>query len=192
MITIIDYEMGNLNSVEKALELALKNKNINKKIEITNDKDKIKRADAVILPGVGAFREAMRYLNNYDLVETLRIVAQTKPFLGICLGYQLMFDKSYEDSETVGLGLMRGEVQRFSSQMLKIPHMGWNKVGDDYYYFVHSYYVNVKEDVEVLYADYGVRFAAGVKKDNLWGFQFHPEKSQVSGIKILEQFVLKI
>jgi glutamine amidotransferase len=126
------------------------------------------------------------------LIDTLKEAAKRKPFLGICLGYQLMFDKSYEDGEFEGLGLLSGEVKKFTNLSLKIPHMGWNKIKDKYYYFVHSYYVDTDEDAEILYCDYGIKFAAGVKKENIWGFQFHPEKSQENGIFLLEQFLKKL
>jgi glutamine amidotransferase len=221
MITIIDYGMCNLNSVEKALELAISNKNLNKEIKITSDKNIIENSDAIILPGVGAFGAAMKNIEKLGLADLIKKISliDKKPFLGICLGYQLLFDKSYEDGEFKGLGILKGEVKKFESkQNLKIPHMGWNNVdfgslgdvgdlgGDlrdnhccplqrsvqdnSYFYFVHSYYVEVGKNFEgnIFWTDYGIKFAAGIQYENIIGLQFHPEKSQDNGIKILENW----
>ena len=204
MISIIDYGMGNLASVQKALELALSNKKINQKILITSDRQIIEQADAIVLPGVGAFGIAMKHLKELGLVDVIKDVAlvQKKPFLGICLGYQLLFDKSYEEGEYDGLGIIHGEVKKFDESMgLKIPHMGWNTVdfgggtSNLYFYFVHSYYADVREtnaNQKIFWTEYGIKFAAGIQKDNIFGVQFHPEKSQTNGIKLLENWCREI
>lgn len=197
-IAIIDYQMGNLRSVQKAVE------RVGGEAVVTNDRAELARADKIILPGVGAFRDAIRELRQRDLVEPVRdAVASGKPFLGICLGLQLLFDVSYEGGEHEGLGILPGKVVRFAANDLKVPHMGWNEtrfLGDSaltqslpptaHFYYVHSYYV-VPEDNRVIAAeaDYGISFCAMIARDNLYATQFHPEKSQTAGLQLLRRFV---
>ncbi|MFC1567025.1 imidazole glycerol phosphate synthase subunit HisH [bacterium] len=205
MIAIIDYEAGNLNSVYKALELAAKKSGLKTDICITSSVKKIKEADAIVFPGVGAFGEAMKNLKKYKLVQPIRdAVNSKKPFLAVCVGLQLLFDKSYEKGTHKGLGIFKGEVKKFDlPSKYKIPHMGWNSVEvgkkdcalfknipkDSFFYFVHSYYVETKDRrINKIYSKYGKKFAAGICKDNVYAVQFHPEKSQTQGLKLLENF----
>jgi len=197
MITIIDYGMGNLRSAQKAFEF------IGYKAQITDDKNVIAAAKKIVLPGVGAFQDAMDRLNSSGIGEVIKQkVAGGTPFLGICLGMQLIFDKSYEGGEFEGLGLIKGEIKRFDiPKKYKVPHMGWNKLnieanplfaglsGDIYTYFVHSFHA-VTDDVDAVIAtsDYGIRFTAAVNKGNVYATQFHPEKSGDTGLKMLENF----
>jgi len=198
MIAIIDYQMGNLRSVQKALE------KVGHAAEITSDARMLDRADKIILPGVGAFRDAIAELRKRDLVSPIQAaIGSGKPFLGICLGLQLLFDVSYEDGEYEGLGVLPGEVVRFRvPPEYKVPHMGWNQVRiiqpapllegitqGAHFYFVHSYHV-VPADREViaLEADYPEPFCAAVWRDNLFATQFHPEKSQADGLRLLRNF----
>ncbi len=199
-ITIIDYGMGNLRSVQKAIE------RVGSEAIITSDPRQISRAERVILPGVGAFRDAIKALHQYDLVGAIRdAVVSEKPFLGICLGLQMLFDLSYEDGEYEGLGIIPGHVRKFELPPgLKIPHMGWNQlelpgtdnpmltgIGNDaWFYFVHSYYVD-PDDTSWIAAetDYGGRFVSMVAKDTVFATQFHPEKSQTAGLHLLKNFV---
>ena len=199
MIAIIDYDAGNLKSVEKALE------HIGEEAIITRDKKVLLSADHVILPGVGAFEDAMGKLHKYDLVDTIKeIVAKKTPFLGICLGLQLMFERSDESENDVeGLGLLPGEILKISPKDdLKIPHMGWNsieiKLGaklfqgieqNAYVYFVHSYYLKASnvEDVAAT-TEYCTKIHASVEHGNIFACQFHPEKSGEVGLQILKNF----
>ncbi|NOX53952.1 MAG: imidazole glycerol phosphate synthase subunit HisH [Planctomycetes bacterium] len=198
MITIVDYGMGNLRSVQKAFE------KLGVRAEITSDPDQVARAETLVVPGVGAFRDAMDELRRQGLVEPIcKHIQADKPFLGICLGLQLLFDVSYEDGQWEGLGIVPGKVVRFQNQPgLKVPHMGWNSLkvvaespllegvpDGSYFYFVHSYYV-VPEDREVVTAetDYGVWFTSMIRRGNLFATQFHPEKSQRLGLKLLDNF----
>ena len=203
MIAITDYGMGNLRSVQKALE------SLGAKAEITSDPQGIADADKVILPGVGAFEDAMDELAQRELIEPIKDAAREKPLLGICLGLQLIFDESEEDGLHQGLGLVPGRVVRFEFEQngaepkLKIPHMGWNALefkkdiplfkGIDsgvYTYFVHSFYaVPASDHVVAATADYGRPFAAVVASGNVYATQFHPEKSQAKGLKMLENFI---
>jgi imidazole glycerol-phosphate synthase subunit HisH len=198
MIGIVDYGMGNLFSVSKALE------RLNADYFISGDKDELLSADALLLPGVGSFRDAMEVLQ----ADTIKEFAATgKPLLGICLGMQLLFEDSDENGLTKGLGLLPGKVRRFSGtnadgETYKVPHMGWNKLEfvnsspllkgleEDYVYFVHSYYVSA-ENSEVLLAktDYHEEVSAVVGKDNIFGMQFHPEKSSKLGMALLKNFL---
>jgi imidazole glycerol-phosphate synthase subunit HisH len=198
-IAIVDYQMGNLRSVQKALE------RVGSEGTITNDPNQIAEARKVILPGVGAFGDAMRELNARGLpapiVDSIR---SGKPFLGICLGLQLLFEIGYEGDSHHGLGVLKGDVVKFAgSEDRKVPHMGWNRIheekgpcpllqdvaSDAYFYFVHSYYVRPKDTENTwLNCDYGQPFCAAVWKDNLFATQFHPEKSQRDGLKLLENF----
>ncbi|MFC1485278.1 imidazole glycerol phosphate synthase subunit HisH [bacterium] len=210
MIAIIDYGAGNLNSVKKAFDLAISNLNLNLDVVLTDKEDVIKKADGIVLPGVGAFASAMKNLHDLDLIDVIKKTTQNqeKPFLGICLGYQLLLEKSYEDGEHKGLGIIKGEVKKFDLPVnYKIPHMGWNQVNfgdcpifkgleeDSYFYFVHSYYACLSPDESnaiALTTDYGITFASGAYKKNIFGLQFHPEKSQSNGIKVLENFCKKV
>lgn len=198
MIAIIDYDAGNLKSVEKALEF------LGQQTVVTRDRDEILAADKVVLPGVGAFGDAMDKLHKYNLVNTIYDVADKKmPFLGICLGLQLMFAESEESPGVAGLGLLKGRIRRIpASQGLKIPHMGWNSLeitpgtrlfqgigAEPYVYFVHSYYLEAEnlEDVAAK-THYSVEIHAAVEHENLFACQFHPEKSSEVGLHILRNF----
>ncbi len=199
MIAIIDFGMGNLRSVQKAIEA------VGSSAEITSDPERIRRASKVVLPGVGAFADAMAELRRTGLGEAFReAVRQGKPCLGVCLGLQLLFDVSFEDGEYAGLGLIPGRVVRFSPRPgLKVPHMGWNTLRirrpapllaglDDSssVYFVHSYYAQPEDPgVVAAEADYPDPFAAIVWRDNLTACQFHPEKSQAVGLAMYANFV---
>lgn len=199
MIAIIDYDAGNIKSVEKAL-LALGEQAL-----VTRDSKEILGADGVILPGVGAFGDAMERLENYGLVETIHQVAERQiPFLGICLGLQLMFDSSEESPGVQGLGLLPGRIVRIPDDGgLKVPHIGWNNLKyphpgrlfrglseDVYVYFVHSYYLQAQEESIVkATTEYGALIHASVEKDNIFACQFHPEKSSGVGMKILQNFM---
>lgn len=196
MIAIIDYGAGNIFSVKNALDyLGLES-------QLTSDKDFIKSADEIILPGVGAFPSAMKMLENSGLIDTIKSESQKKPFLGICLGMQLIFEKGYEFEECDGLGLIKGDVRKIESENLIIPHMGWNKLeflnpcrlldglgNDEYVYFVHSYKA-VCDDKDIsAYCEYGGKVPALVHDGKyVYGAQFHPEKSGKTGLKILENF----
>jgi glutamine amidotransferase len=198
MIAIVDYGMGNLLSVHKALE------HVGAQTEIARDPERILAADGVVLPGVGAFSACMENLKRYGLVEPIRtVVRERRPFLGICLGFQLLFSESEEFGPQRGLELFRGRVLGFRAERdLKVPHMGWNRLrkrkpsrflegiaDGDYAYFVHSYYV-VPED-EALVAtttEYGAPFASSIATESLFACQFHPEKSQSLGLRILANF----
>lgn len=200
MIAIVDYDAGNIKSVEKALQY------IGANCAITRDVDAIKAADKVIVPGVGAFEDAMNKMNHYHLTEVLRKVAGNgTPIMGICLGLQLFFERSDESEHDVeGLGLLPGEIVRFPDKDgFKIPHMGWNSLTvnpssrllkgisqDSYVYFVHSYYLKAKnlEDVAAT-TDYIVDVHAAVEHENIFATQFHPEKSGDVGLQILKNFV---
>lgn len=198
MIAIIDYDAGNLKSVEKALAFW------QEEAVITREHKTIMRADKVILPGVGAFGVAMEYLKKYDLISVIHEVVEKKtPFLGICLGLQLLFSGSEESGGVEGLGLLPGDIVRIpEAEGLKIPHVGWNSLelsnngrlfenisNESYVYFVHSYYLKAKEE-EIVKAstEYGVKIHASVEKDNLFACQFHPEKSGQVGLNILKNF----
>ncbi|MCK4906121.1 MAG: imidazole glycerol phosphate synthase subunit HisH [Spirochaetes bacterium] len=197
MIAIIDYGMGNLRSVAKALE------KMGLKTIITDSPQDVKKAKGLILPGVGAFGKAVENIKNLKLDKAiLGFIDSGRPFLGICLGLQLLFEDSDEDGHSVkGLGLFKGKVRKFKHD-LKIPHMGWNQVEKtkdttllnevetgDYFYFVHSYYV-VPEDKTLIATNtsYGYTFASSIAKENVFACQFHPEKSQRKGLSIISQF----
>jgi glutamine amidotransferase len=198
MIRIVDYGMGNLRSVQKAFE------KLGIAAEIVTSPDQIASAEKLVLPGVGAFRDAIHELERLELVEPIREhIRADKPFLGICLGLQMLFDVSHEDGEWAGLGVIPGEVVRFpQSEDLKVPHMGWNTLeptgpiglldgipADASVYFVHSYYV-VPRDPSVIATrtEYGVSFTSMVARGNMFATQFHPEKSQKVGLKLLSNF----
>ena len=197
MIAIIDYGAGNLQSVEKAL------RHLGCQCQITADPGELAAAQAAVLPGVGAFGDAMGQLRARGLEEPIRqFVSSGKPFLGICLGLQILFEESEESPGVKGLGLLRGRVLRLPKESgLKIPHIGWNSlvVGkpgglfagveeEPYVYFVHSYYLRAEEDVVTATAEYGTTIHAAVQKGNLLACQFHPEKSGQVGLSLLENF----
>lgn len=200
MVTIIDYGMGNLRSVEKGFSSQ------GVEVCVTNKPDKIKEADGLVLPGVGAFGDCIKNLRKEKLIDPiLDYIEGGKPFLGICLGLQALFEKSEESPGVKGLGLIKGKVVKFpfsKEKGLKVPQMGWNKVRtnadseilngipeNSWFYFVHSYYVAPEEDnLELLISDYGIEFTAGVVKDNIFASQFHPEKSADMGLRILKNF----
>lgn len=198
MIAIIDYDAGNIKSVEKALQY------LGEEAVITRDAGEILMADKVILPGVGAFGDAMEKLNRYGLVPVIHeVVEKGIPFLGICLGLQLMFESSEEAPRVEGLGLLKGKIVRIpEGDGLKVPHMGWNSLSfpkegrlfagipeNSYVYFVHSYYLQAEEDIVTATAEYGVTIHASVEKGNVFACQFHPEKSSHTGLTILKNFV---
>lgn len=198
MIAIIDYDAGNIKSVEKALQY------LGEEAVITRDAGEILMADKVILPGVGAFGDAMEKLNRYGLVPVIHeVVEKGIPFLGICLGLQLMFESSEEAPGVEGLGLLKGKIVRIpEGDGLKVPHMGWNSLSfpkegrlfagiseNSYVYFVHSYYLQAEEDIVTATAEYGVTIHASVEKGNVFACQFHPEKSSHTGLTILKNFV---
>ena len=196
MIGIIDYGAGNLFSVKNALDyLGVENC-------VTGDREEIEKADGLILPGVGAFPDAMEMLEKKGLAEVISREALKKPLLGICLGMQLLFEKSCEFKETKGLGLIPGQVIQIEAKGLKIPHMGWNSlelVGngrlfqglpeEPYVYFVHSYYLKASDpEIVTAVTRYGAEIHASVEKNNVFACQFHPEKSSATGLKILKNF----
>jgi glutamine amidotransferase len=206
MIAIIDYGMGNLRSVQKAFET------VGHQAVVTRDRHAIADASHVVLPGVGAFADCMANLEQYGLVEPIRkTVASGKPFLGICLGLQLLFTESEEFGVHKGLGLLLGRVKKFPWGLapdrepvprLKVPHMGWNGVtiewaapplkginSGEHVYFVHSYYVEPQDrSVVATMTDYGLPFVSSVWRDNIFACQFHPEKSQAAGLRIVKNF----
>jgi len=196
-IIVVDYGMGNLRSVHKALE------HVGLETAVSADPDEVRKADKLVLPGVGACADAMSELGSRNLVEPiLEVIGKGSPFLGICLGMQLLLEISYEGGENPGLGVFPGAVRLLEGENLKVPHIGWNQIEfrndcpifaglpqGTYVYFDHSYYAD-PEDREVVAAEteYGVRFASALWKDNVYATQFHPEKSQKWGLKMLEDF----
>ena len=198
MIAIIDYDAGNIKSVEKALAY------LGEEVRITRDREEILASDGVILPGVGAFGDAMEKLHTYGLGDVIReVVRRQIPFLGICLGLQLMFESSEETPGVPGLGILKGKILRIPPcPGLKIPHMGWNSLHlqhegrlfkgipeDTYVYFVHSYYLQADEpEIVKAVTDYSTCIHASVEKDNVFACQFHPEKSSRWGLEILKNF----
>lgn len=199
MVAIIDYDAGNIKSVEKALL------HLGEEVIITRDREQILNSDKVILPGVGAFGDAMEKLRSYGLDKVIYEVVERKiPFLGICLGLQLLFEKSDETPGVKGLGILPGEILRIpDKEGIKIPHMGWNSVKikenarifkdvpqDSYVYFVHSYYLKAGREEDVAETtEYSTLIHAAVEHDNVFACQFHPEKSSEIGLKILKNFV---
>ena len=196
MIAIVDYGAGNIFSVKNALDY------LGLDCKLTSDNDEIKAADAVILPGVGAFPAAMAMLEKSGLIDTIKEEAAKKPLLGICLGMQMLFEKGYEFEECDGLGLIKGSVRYMDEPDLIIPHMGWNAldfVGEkspifkyindgDFVYFVHSFYATDCDDSVIATSEYGIPVTAAVGKGNIFGCQFHPEKSGDVGLNILKAF----
>lgn len=198
MIAILDYDAGNIRSVEKALQ------HLGEETILTHDFREIQKADKVILPGVGAFGDAMEHLKHYELDRAIKeVVAMDKPFLGICLGLQLLFESSDETPGVEGLGILKGNILRIPEEEgLKIPHIGWNSLefpregrlfqdlpADPYVYFVHSYYLQAQEpQIVTATCEYGVQIHASVEKKQVFACQFHPEKSGEVGLKILKNF----
>lgn len=199
MVAIIDYDAGNIRSVEKAVRY------LGKEVTVTSEPEEILAADRVILPGVGAFGDAMKRLHAMGLVEVIRQAADRgTPFLGICLGLQLLFEKSEESPGVPGLGLLQGEILRLPELPgLKVPHIGWNSLKypnpgrlfrgipeDSYVYFVHSYYLKAQDEgIVTATTEYGTLVHASVESGNLFACQFHPEKSSETGLAILENFL---
>ncbi len=204
MIAIIDYGMGNLRSVQKGLE------KVGHDAVVTSDPKTILDASHVVLPGVGAFADCMKNLTDMGLVDTVhKVIDSGRPFMGICLGLQLLFEEGEEFGIHKGLGIIPGRVVRFPSEVAnntediyKIPHMGWNKINikrkaphledvpdGGYFYFVHSYYVSPTDpSVAATTTNYGIEFVSSIWKDNIFATQFHPEKSQELGLRILKRF----
>ncbi len=200
MIAIVDYGMGNLRSVSKAFQSQ------GFPVAVTNDPQDIDSADGLVLPGVGAFGDCVKHLDEFGLIGPIkRFIDSGKPFLGICLGLQVLFEGSEESPDVKGLGILKGEVVRFpvfEKERLKVPHMGWNQIeimkhvpvlegipDGSWFYFVHSYYaVPEDENVIALKSSYGIDFTAAVQKENIFACQFHPEKSSTLGLKMLSNF----
>ena len=200
MIAIIDYDAGNIKSVEKAV------KKLGYECEITRDIETLRNADKLILPGVGAFKDAMGKLNEYGLTDVIKelVLEEKKPLLGICLGLQLLFDSSEENPGVEGLGLLKGRIVRLpEGDDRKIPHMGWNSldfpkksilfnkvVKGSYVYFVHSYYLEADDkSIVAATSEYGAQIEAAVECGNIYATQFHPEKRSAVGLKILSNFL---
>ncbi len=199
MTAIIDYDAGNIRSVEKALQF------LGEEAYVTRDRERILEADRVILPGVGAFGDAMDKIRGYGLEEVIReVVDRGTPFLGICLGLQLLFERSDESSEVAGLGILEGEILRIPDNAgFKIPQIGWNSLKypnegrlfagvpeDSYVYFVHSYYLKAKDEgIVTATTEYGTKIHASVEKGNVFACQFHPEKSSDVGLALLRNFI---
>ena len=197
MIALIDYGAGNIRSVEKALT------HIGCAVQVTSDPGVLRSADAAVLPGVGAFGDAMTELRKRGLEAPIKAcIAENKPFLGICLGLQVLFESSEESPGAEGLSVLKGRILRIPPETgLKVPHIGWNSLeiekdgglfaghpAEPYVYFVHSYYLQAEEDVVTATAEYGVKVHAAVQKGNLFACQFHPEKSGETGLQILRNF----
>jgi glutamine amidotransferase len=198
LITVVDYGMGNLRSVSKALEAVGFN------VKVSSFPEDIKNAKAIVVPGVGAFADAVHNLKRFKLFdEIINHIEKGKPYLGICLGLQLLFEYGYEFGEHRGLGVLKGKVIKFDHKSgVKIPHMGWNQVwirkkeglfsnikDGEFFYFVHSYYADTENEEDIAsFTDYSINFCSAVQKGNIWAVQFHPEKSQKAGLKLLNNF----
>jgi glutamine amidotransferase len=201
MITVIDYGMGNLRSVSKALE------SLGAEVVVSQLPADIKKADKLVFPGVGAFSDCIDEVNKRNLGEPIKeFIKSGKPFLGICMGLQLLFESSQEAPGVAGLGILKGSVEKFQGAGLKVPQIGWNQIDltqkgketdlfkgikdKDFFYFVHSYYALPEtRDITTSTTNYGVDFCSSIKKDNIFATQFHPEKSQAKGLKLLENFI---
>lgn len=203
MITILDYKIGNVRSVQKAVERAIRDAHSDQQVQLTADADLILAADGVILPGVGAFGACITNLTTAGLAPVVHEVVQAQiPLLGICVGMQMLFEGSEEMGNWQGLGLLPGYVRKFQPP-LRVPQIGWNQLHQQrpdplftgipdraYAYFVHSYYCDPADPDDVLTTtDYGIEYASAVQRDKIWGVQFHPEKSQAVGIRILQNFI---
>jgi imidazole glycerol-phosphate synthase subunit HisH len=196
VIAVVDYGMGNLRSVTNAF------RSLGTEISVTRDGNTIREARALVVPGVGAFGKCVENLTKFGLFDLIKEqIAAGKPYLGICLGMQILLESSEESPGVSGLGVVKGRVVRFQGAM-KIPHMGWNSIrikkpgrifdaipDGSYFYFVHSFYPDPSEDVAATLTDYGVRFVSSIQKDNVFASQFHPEKSQHIGLQLLRNFV---
>ena len=196
MIAIIDYGMGNLASVHKALtKLGITSL-------ITSNENEIKKSSGIILPGVGSFRQGMLNLQNLGLIPILNdeVIHKKKPFLGICLGMQLIMEKGTEPVECEGLGWIKGSVELIDNSRLPVPHLGWNKIyklGEENqednlsnnFYFIHSFHILPRENVECSYVDYEFKMIASIQKENIYATQFHPEKSQNAGLSLLKTYL---
>ncbi len=200
MISIVDYGMGNLRSVSKAFETQ------GFDVAVTNNPDDITNSNGLVLPGVGAFGECMSNLNKHGLVEPIKeYINSGRPFLGICLGFQILFEESEESPGVKGLGIFNGRVVRFpdfGEKRIKVPQMGWNTINfdhssevlknvaeDTWFYFVHSYYVDPeKNGLSIITSNYGIEFTAAVEKENIFACQFHPEKSGGQGLELVKNF----
>ncbi|RUM62567.1 MAG: imidazole glycerol phosphate synthase subunit HisH [Sulfurimonas sp.] len=201
MIGIVDYKMGNLASVQNAFS------KLGEETVVENDPQKLKEYDKLILPGVGAFGDAMEHLREYNMIDAIKEFAQSKkPILGICLGMQLLFDSSEEFGKHEGLGLIKGDIKAFNeskfSEPLKVPHMGWNRMftknhplfdgldENHYLYFVHTFHITGANEKDIIgETEYGYKFTSAVAHENIMGIQPHPEKSHENGLKILKNFI---
>ena len=206
-IAVVDYGMGNLRSVSKAIEYVASDKTV----LVTSNPEEVHAAERVVFPGQGAMPECMQELDGRGLHEAVVSAAKTKPFLGICIGLQMLFDHS-EEGDTKGLGLLEGNVKKFAlenvtdaaGEKLKVPHMGWNQVyqydkphpmwqgiaSGERFYFVHSYYVSLEDEASAMgYGEYPNKFTCAVAQDNIFAVQFHPEKSAQAGLQLLRNFV---
>ena len=204
-ITIVDYGLGNIRSAEQSLKKVIDENNIDAEVAITNNAKDIYLASHIILPGQGAFETCMEGLKNITgMIDALsqNVLIQKKPFLGICVGMQLLATKSYENGTHHGLGWIDGEIKKIPSADLKLPHMGWNEVlikkenklikekEENNYYFVHSYFFECKhEKNEVASTNYGINFTSIISKENIYGVQFHPEKSSYQGMGLIRNFI---
>ena len=199
MIAIVDYGVGNLFSLSSSV------RSLGAEVRVTHEAADLHAASHILLPGVGAFGDCAEKLRRQNLVSLVRAwIERDRPFLGICVGYQVLFESGEESGQVPGLGILKGRVVRFSESELKVPHMGWNSVAltdpadpiwkgmgkEPYFYFVHSYYPQPEdESLIAAFCTYGVRFAAAVRRGNLVATQFHPEKSQKLGVKLLKNFI---
>ena len=204
-ITIVDYGLGNIRSAEQSLKKVIDENNIDAEVAITNNAKDIYLASHIILPGQGAFETCMEGLKNIaGMIDALsqNVLIQKKPFLGICVGMQLLATKSYENGTHHGLGWIDGEIKKIPSTDLKLPHMGWNEVlikkenklikekEENNYYFIHSYFFECKyEKNEVASTNYGINFTSIISKENIYGVQFHPEKSSYQGMRLIRNFI---
>jgi imidazole glycerol-phosphate synthase subunit HisH len=205
-LVVVDYGMGNLRSVAKAFEFVVRENNLQFNVSISSSPKAVRDADRVVFPGQGAMPDCMRYLRESGLEDAVRASAATKPFFGVCVGMQMLFDVS-EEGDTPGLGLLAGKVVRFrpTDRALKVPHMGWNEVMQtqphnlfdgiadaERFYFVHSYFCapeNSPSNLTTALTNYGGKFTAAIGRDNIFCTQFHPEKSHHAGLKLYENFL---
>ncbi len=206
LICIVDYGLGNIRSAEQSIKKVAVDSNVQSEVRITSNPSDIKEASHLVLPGQGAFESCINGLRNINgMIDELSEAAinKQKPFLGICVGMQLLASKSYENGEHQGLNWIKGEIKRMPNENIKLPHMGWNeiilkntknqliKVSDkNDFYFVHSYYFDCKHKENIIaLSNYGIDFASIISKENIYGVQFHPEKSSVQGLEIIKNFI---